>query len=165
MRQICATAVIDNATVTLGEGVVIGPHTSLRHCVVGAQTTIGAGTHIGGDGFGFTPCPEGQRAPVPKPQTRRVRIGSNVWIGALCTIDRGSWRDTEIGDGCKIDSQVHVGHNVHIDKNSIVCGATAIGGCVSWAHWTLLNPRTLIYYFILFYFIFYFLVFATDPDP
>ena len=32
-------------------------------------------------------------------------IGDHVELGALCTIDRGSWRDTEIAEHVKLDNQ------------------------------------------------------------
>jgi UDP-3-O-[3-hydroxymyristoyl] glucosamine N-acyltransferase len=41
----------------------------------------------------------------------------NVDIGALCTIDKGVTGDTTIGEGTKIDNQVHVGHDTIIGKN------------------------------------------------
>jgi UDP-3-O-[3-hydroxymyristoyl] glucosamine N-acyltransferase len=46
---------------------------------------------------------------------QRVVIKDNVDIGALCTIDKGVTGDT-IGEGTKIDNQVHVGHDT-IGKN------------------------------------------------
>jgi hypothetical protein len=40
----------------------------------------------------------------------------NVDIGALCTIDKGVTGDTTIGEGTKIDNQVHVGHALLLEK-------------------------------------------------
>jgi UDP-3-O-[3-hydroxymyristoyl] glucosamine N-acyltransferase len=34
-----------------------------------------------------------------------------------CTIDKGVTGDTTIGEGTKIDNQVHVGHDTIIGKN------------------------------------------------
>jgi UDP-3-O-[3-hydroxymyristoyl] glucosamine N-acyltransferase len=45
----------------------------------------------------------------------RVVIKDNVDIGA-CTIDKGVTGDTTIGEGTKIDNQVHVGHDTIIGK-------------------------------------------------
>jgi UDP-3-O-[3-hydroxymyristoyl] glucosamine N-acyltransferase len=47
----------------------------------------------------------------------RVVIKDNVGIGALCTIDKGVTGDTIIGEGTKIDNQVHVGHDTVIERN------------------------------------------------
>jgi UDP-3-O-[3-hydroxymyristoyl] glucosamine N-acyltransferase len=48
---------------------------------------------------------------------RVVSDKDNVDIGALCTIDKGVTGDTTIGEGTKIDNQVHVGHDTIIGKN------------------------------------------------
>jgi acyl-[acyl carrier protein]--UDP-N-acetylglucosamine O-acyltransferase len=47
---------------------------------------------------------------------RRESSDDNVDIGALCTIDKGVTGDTTIGEGTKIDNQVHVGHDTIIGK-------------------------------------------------
>ncbi|KAK1556613.1 hypothetical protein Q3G72_008728 [Acer saccharum] len=57
-----------------------------------------------------------------------ARIGNHVEIGADSCIDRGSWRDTVIGDHSKIDNLVQIGHNVIIGKNGMFCGQTGIAG-------------------------------------
>jgi len=38
---------------------------------------------------------------VKKPQELSVQIGQHVELGANTCVDRGSWRDTVIGDHCK----------------------------------------------------------------
>ena len=49
-------------------------------------------------------------------------------IGSGCTIDRATMSETYIGEGTKIDGQVHIAHNVKIGKNCIISGQSAIGG-------------------------------------
>ena len=51
-------------------------------------------------GFGFL-VDETTGAVVKKPQELRVQIGEGVELGANTCVDRGSWRDTVIGDHCK----------------------------------------------------------------
>lgn len=51
-------------------------------------------------------------------------------IGALCTIDRGVTGDTTIGEGTKLDNQVHVGHDTVIGKKCLIAAQTGIAGCV-----------------------------------
>ncbi|EFJ35884.1 hypothetical protein SELMODRAFT_404190 [Selaginella moellendorffii] len=58
----------------------------------------------------------------------RVKIGNSVEIGANSSIDRGSWRDTVIGDNTKLDNLVQIGHNVVIGCNCMICGQVGIAG-------------------------------------
>ncbi|MCF8512299.1 MAG: UDP-3-O-(3-hydroxymyristoyl)glucosamine N-acyltransferase, partial [Rhodobacteraceae bacterium] len=57
-----------------------------------------------------------------------VTIGDDVEIGANCTIDRGTIRDTVIGRGSKLDNQVHIGHNVQVGEDTLLCGQVGIAG-------------------------------------
>ena len=45
----------------------------------------------------------------PKPYALRPLLHPQVEVGANSCIDRGSWRDTIVGDGTKIDNLVQVG--------------------------------------------------------
>ena len=36
--------------------------------------------------------------------------------------------ETRVGEGTKIDNQVHIAHNVHIGAHSLLCGQVGIGG-------------------------------------
>jgi UDP-3-O-[3-hydroxymyristoyl] glucosamine N-acyltransferase len=51
-----------------------------------------------------------------------------VEIGANTTIDRGSTRDTVIGEGTKIDNLVQIAHNVSIGRHCLIAGQTGISG-------------------------------------
>ena len=55
-------------------------------------------------------------------------IGNDVWIGANCTIDRGTFEPTLIGDFTKLDNQIHIAHNVSIGKNCLIAAQTGIAG-------------------------------------
>ena len=55
-------------------------------------------------------------------------IEDHVDIGAACTINRGVSGDTVIGEGSKLDCQVHVGHGAVIGKNCLITGQVGIGG-------------------------------------
>ncbi len=132
------------ARATIGADAVIGPG-----CIVGAGCQVGASCHlqrgvvlypgvrlgrsvridassvIGADGFGY--ASDGERS--HKIHHRgSVTVGDDVDIGAGVTIDRGSFDDTVIGRGVKIDNQVQVGHNCEIGEHAIICGCTAIAG-------------------------------------
>ena len=111
--------------VAIGDDVWIGALVSLAYCILGDRVRLFAGVRIGEDGFGF--APEGAR-PVAIPQLGRVVIGNDVEIGANSTIDRGAGPDTVIGDGCRIDNLVQIGHNVQMGRGCIVVAQAGIAG-------------------------------------
>lgn len=117
---------------------------------VGARVQIGdrfiaqPGAVIGSDGFSFV-TPEksavenvreslGDAGGATKQGWTRIHslgsvtIGDDVEIGANACIDRGTIRDTEIGPGTKLDNLVHVGHNVTIGRDCLLCGQVGIAG-------------------------------------
>ncbi len=111
--------------VAIGRDCAIGASVTIVHALVGDRVIIHPGTRIGQDGFGYLPSPRGHQK---IPQTRRVIIQDDVEIGANCTIDRGSTRDTIIGEGTKIDNLVQIAHNVRIGRHCLIAGQTGISG-------------------------------------
>ncbi|MFT5582130.1 MAG: UDP-3-O-[3-hydroxymyristoyl] glucosamine N-acyltransferase [Psychromonas sp.] len=59
-----------------------------------------------------------------------VHLHNNVEIGALCTIDAGVTATTTIGEGTKIDNQVHIGHDTIIGKGCLMAANVGLAGCV-----------------------------------
>jgi UDP-3-O-[3-hydroxymyristoyl] glucosamine N-acyltransferase len=121
---IAAGAVIGPG-VAIGRDCAIGASVTIVYALVGDRVIIHPGTRIGQDGFGYLPSPRGHQK---IPQTRRVIIQDDVEIGANCTIDRGSTRDTIIGEGTKIDNLVQIAHNVRIGRHCLIAGQTGISG-------------------------------------
>lgn len=111
--------------VAIGRGGYIGPGASIVHALVGDGVVIHAGVRIGQDGFGFALGPQGH---IKVPQIGRVIIQDNVEIGANTTIDRGSLKDTVIGEGSKIDNLVQIGHNVVLGRHCVIVGQVGISG-------------------------------------
>lgn len=110
----------------VGADAYLHPHVTLYDGVaVGARSILHAGVQAGVDGFGYSHR-DGRHVKVP--QVGRCEIGADVEIGANCTIDRGSIGSTVIGDGCKIDNLVHIGHNVRIGDHCIIVAQTGIAG-------------------------------------
>ena len=62
------------------------------------------------------------------PQTGRMLIQDDVEVGAGTTIDRGSLRDTVIGEGTKIDNQFQIGHNVTIGRRCLLAAQIGLAG-------------------------------------
>lgn len=111
---------------TIGSSTQIAPQVYIGDRVtVGDRTTILAGAVIGCDGFGFLQTRLGHRK---IPQIGTVAIGNDVEIGACSTVDRATVSVTRIGDGTKIDDQVHVAHNCVIGRNCLLCGQVGIAG-------------------------------------
>lgn len=125
----------------VGAGAVIGPHVKVgRDCNVGARTVIQCsligndvlihpGCSIGQDGYGFIFF--GANGHTKVPQTGRVIIQNHVEVGAGTTIDRGSLRDTVIGEGTKIDNQVQIGHNVTIGRHCLLAAQIGLAGSLT----------------------------------
>lgn len=135
----------------IGRDTVIGPDAQLREGVrIGARVFIGArfiaqpGCVVGADGFSFV-TPEvsaveqvrdtlGDQGDTAAQSWARihslgsVRIGDDVELGANSCIDRGTVRDTVVGNGCKFDNLAQVGHNVVIGNDCLICAQVGIAG-------------------------------------
>jgi UDP-3-O-[3-hydroxymyristoyl] glucosamine N-acyltransferase len=112
-------------SVAIGRDCVVGPGATVAHALIGDRVIIHPGARIGQDGFGYLPSSAGH---LKIPQTRRVIIQDDVEIGANTTIDRGSTRDTVIGEGTKIDNLVQIAHNVSIGRHCLIAGQVGISG-------------------------------------
>ncbi|WP_444666332.1 UDP-3-O-(3-hydroxymyristoyl)glucosamine N-acyltransferase [Cereibacter changlensis] len=137
--------------VSIAEGARIGADALiLQGARIGARVVIGdrficqPGAVIGADGFSFV-TPEksgveeiretlGERDEIRAQSWTRIHslgsvsIGDDVEVGANSTIDRGTIRDTRIGNGTKLDNLVHLGHNVEVGRDCLLCGQTGIAG-------------------------------------
>jgi len=114
--------------VKIGKNCLIHSNVSIYdHTVIGDNVIIHAGTILGADAFYYKKRPEGFDQLI---SGGRVVIEDNVGIGALCTIDKGVTGDTTIGEGTKLDNQVHVGHDTVIGKKCLIASQTGIAGCV-----------------------------------
>lgn len=122
--EIGAGAVVGRG-VSIGATTRIGANASLEYCDIGARCEIHPGVRIGTRGFGFDMSAEGH---LNVPQLGRVILGDDVEVGANSTIDRGSGPDTVIGDGCKIDNLVQIGHNVRMGQGCVVVAQAGVAG-------------------------------------
>lgn len=121
--------ILDNSTV--GVNTAIWSGTVIRErCVVGSYCILHANVSIGADGFGFRPAPDG-RGLMKIPHIGNVVIGNGVEIGANSCVDRGKFSSTIVGDGCKIDNLVQIGHNSRMGRSCIMAGASGLAGTVT----------------------------------
>jgi len=135
--------------VILRDGVMLYPNvTILDDTTIGAHTVIWSGTvirerseigsycifhinvSIGADGFGYRPSEDG-RGLIKIPHIGNVVIGNAVEIGANSCVDRGKFSSTILGDGCKIDNLVQIGHNSVLGRSCIMAGNSGLAGSVT----------------------------------
>lgn len=139
------------AHASIGAGAVIGDdaliHAGVRichHVTIGDRFIAHPGAVVGADGFSFVTAEQsgveqvrgtlGTRADYAEQKWLRIAsiggvvIGDDVEIGANSTIDRGTIRATRIGAGTKLDNMVHVGHNVEVGRDCLLCGQVGIAG-------------------------------------
>jgi len=129
--RVGARAVIE-AGAWLGQGVVagddchIGPHAV---CYPGARlgdrVVLKAGAVVGGPGFGYLREPDGHHR---LPQLGACVLQDDVEVGSGSCVDGGTFEDTIIGRGTKIDNLVQVGHNVRLGERCLVMATTGIAG-------------------------------------
>lgn len=123
--------------VTIMDDTTIGSHTSIwpgtvirERCIIGSGCILHPNVTIGADGFGFRPRPDGKGL-MKIPHIGNVVIGDEVEIGANSCVDRGKFSSTIIGDGCKIDNLVQIGHNCKLGRSCIMAGASGLAGSVT----------------------------------
>jgi UDP-3-O-[3-hydroxymyristoyl] glucosamine N-acyltransferase len=134
---IAATAAIGPG-VRIGRDCVIGSGVALTNALIGDRVIIHSGARIGHDGFGLKPSTKGLEK---IPHVGRVIIQDDVEIGTNTAIDRGSIRDTVIGEGSKIDNLVQIGHNVVIGRHCILAGQSGISGSVTIGDYAILGGK------------------------
>ena len=73
-----------------------------------------------------------------------VVIGNDVEIGALTAVDAGTIRATQVGDGCKMDNLVQVGHNVILGRDCVLAAKVAIAGSTVVGDRVMLGGRSAV---------------------
>ncbi len=111
---------------------------------IGARFVAQPGAVVGADGFAFV-TPEvsaverardtlGDQGDAQAQSWARIHslggvtIGNDVELGAQSCIDRGTVRDTVVGNGVKFDNLVQIGHNVSIGNDCLICAQVGVAG-------------------------------------
>ncbi|WP_424179992.1 UDP-3-O-(3-hydroxymyristoyl)glucosamine N-acyltransferase [Yoonia sp. TsM2_T14_4] len=139
--------------VSIAPGVVIGAGCRIYAGVrlqagvrLGDRVILQPNVVIGGDGFSFvTAAPSNVeiaretlgdaalQAP-DDPTWHRIHslggvlIGDDVEIGASSTVDAGTIRATQVGQGTKVDNLVQIGHNVIVGAHCLLCAQAGVAG-------------------------------------
>lgn len=112
--------------VVIGKDCCIMANVTIRErCVLGDRVILQPGAVIGSDGYGYE-FSGGRHVKID--QVGIVEIGDDVEIGANTTIDRARFGKTIVGEGCKIDNLVQLGHNVILGKHCLIIAQTGISG-------------------------------------
>ena len=157
------TAIL-NTEAIIEPNVIIGPYAVIGKCIIKAESSIGAFTVIhdnveigrnvkifehciiGQTGFRFI-CDEKGNL-IDFPHIGKVVIEDDVQIFPYSNIDRGTFGETRVKRGAKIDHYVHVGHNSTVGENAIItaqvvfCGGSSVGKNTVIGVGTLLKDNT-----------------------
>lgn len=107
-----------------------------NHCEIESQA------NIGGMGFGYGSSKEKKH--FKKVHFGNVIIKNHVHIGSLVNIDRGTFEDSVIGEGTKIDSSSHFAHNIKIGKHCLVTADFVAAGSCTIGDYCVFGGRTSV---------------------
>ena len=125
----------------IGAGTVLHPGCVVGYgCEIGAGAILKAGCVIGSEGFGF--AQDERRRNYRIPHTGKVIVGDRVVIGANTNIDRATYGATIVGAGAIIDAMCHLGHNVEIGEDCILCAHTGISGSTKFGKRVIASGQT-----------------------
>ena len=109
----------------IGDNTYIDTNTVITNSIIAENTHIGRNSSLGQQGFGFAIS---KNKNIKIFHSGRVILQAGVNIGSNCTIDRGSFGDTIIGQNTYFDNLCHVAHNVVVGNNCIFAAMTGIAG-------------------------------------
>ncbi|SMF96962.1 UDP-3-O-[3-hydroxymyristoyl] glucosamine N-acyltransferase [Methylomagnum ishizawai] len=135
------------ANVVIERGAKIGANTVLHpgctvgyNCEIGSDVILKAGCVIGSEGFGFAQDEKRRNHRIP--HTGKVIVEDRVVIGANTNIDRATYGATLIRAGAVIDAMCHIGHNVEIGEDCILCAHTGISGSTKFGKRVIASGQT-----------------------
>jgi UDP-3-O-[3-hydroxymyristoyl] glucosamine N-acyltransferase len=127
----------------IGERTHLHPLVFIGHsCVIGADCEIHPHTTIGTEGYGYAQDAQFNHHRIT--HYGKVVIEDRVHIGAGVQIDRGTFQDSFIGSGTKIDNHCHFAHNIKIGKNSLITAGMIAAGSVTIGSYCVFGGRTSI---------------------
>ena len=112
--------------VIIGDNAVILAGAVIKNAVIGDNFLCNERAVVGSYGFTMAEDEVGNKFRIPS--LGKVVIGNNVEIGAGCNVSVGSCGDTVIEDYVKIDTLVHISHEVFLHKNTLIAAGSVLGG-------------------------------------
>ncbi len=130
-QHIHSEAIIEPGAI-IGNNVVIGSGSYIQtgaiihsDVIIGERVIVQSGAIIGTDAFYFK---KESGKYIKWTSCGRVIIKDDAVVGAGCTINKGVSGDTIIGEGTKLDSQIHIGHGAVIGDNCLLAAQVGVGG-------------------------------------
>lgn len=112
--------------VVIGNNAVIKSGAKLRNLIAGDNFVACENCTVGTNGFTMADDDDGNKMRIPT--LGKVQVGNNVEINSLANVSCGSAGNTVFADNVKIDSLVHIGHDVHLGKNVEIPAGAIVGG-------------------------------------
>lgn len=109
---------------------------------IGDGTIIRENAVVGSAGFGFQRDETG--VPIRLPHFGGVEIGRRVEIGAFTAVCAGTIDPTVIEDDVKIDNLVHIAHNCHVGRGSIITACAEVSGSVRIGEQCWIGPNACV---------------------
>ncbi|OXU15057.1 UDP-3-O-(3-hydroxymyristoyl)glucosamine N-acyltransferase [Sedimentisphaera salicampi] len=126
----------------LGDGCILYPNAVVfEDCRIGSRVILQSNCSIGQDGFGFA---ENDGFHHKIPHIKSVVLGDDVEIGANAAVERGSMRDTLIGDCAKIGDCVVIGHGARIGRGCMLVPQVGIAGTAELGQYCLLGGQSAV---------------------
>jgi UDP-3-O-[3-hydroxymyristoyl] glucosamine N-acyltransferase len=140
LRQMSETPTTIDPTAVIHPGTYISPHDVIigQRCVLEPNVTVLPGVQIGESCVIHSGAVLGVEGFEHKRTTRGVLsvihdglvvLGDNVVVGAATCVARGfRWRSTLIGDECKLDNLIHVGHGAQLGRRCFIAASAMLAG-------------------------------------
>jgi len=129
-RTVIGSNAVIEPHVRIGEDTHVHPLVYIGHsCEIGNRCWIKPNTSIGTEGYGYAQDKGFNHYRIA--HYGRVVLEDDVHIGAGVQLDRGTFADTRIGRGTKIDNHCHFGHNFIAGRNNLITGGFLTAGSVT----------------------------------
>ena len=89
---------------------------------------ISSTADIGGTGCGYERGEDGELEEMP--HLGGVKIGPYVKVGPMCSVQRGAFTDTVLGEGTVLGIGVNIGHGCRIGRNVLIIDGACVLGSV-----------------------------------
>jgi len=137
------SSVIEDGVI-IGHNVKIGANSVIkRGSVINDNSTVGSCSVIGSEGFQL--IYDENDVPFTVIHAGGTYVGKNVVINDNCSICNSLFEGyVIIEDNCMIDSQVHIGHNCKIGKNTVITGNSLLMGSVELKENVWISPSSTV---------------------